>query len=109
MSQVAIDKTIEGTRVARFPFATLRVRLLVLVLLAILPIAGLILYTGWENRRNAASEARIDALRLTELAASNQAALIEGAGQLLPALAQLREVRDSDMRACDALFADMLE
>jgi len=94
---------------SRLPLASLRVRLFLLVLLAVLPAAALILYTGWEQRRHAATEAQADALRLTRLAASEHQRLIEGAHQLLLALAQLPSVRSRDAAGCSALFADLLK
>lgn len=77
----------------RFSFASLRTRLLLLVLLAILPALGLILYTGLEQQRLAAAEVRREALRLTQLAASKHEELIGDARQLLLTLARLPEVR----------------
>src|SRR3990172_5127808 len=94
---------------SRLPLASLRVRLFLLVLLAVLPAAALILYTGWEQRRHAATEAQADALRLTRLAASEHQRLIKGAHQLLLALAQLPSVRSRDAAGCNALFAGLLK
>jgi len=92
-----------------FPFSSLRGRLLLLVLLAILPASGLILYTAWEQRRQATSEAQQKALHLAAIAAADHERLIEGARQLLAGLARLSEVRTRDSRACSALFADLLK
>ena len=88
---------------------SLRFRVVLLVLLAVLPALGLTLYTGLEQRRLAAAGAQNDALRLTRLAAGNQERLIEGARQLLVAFAQLPQVRQADSAACNALFADLLK
>jgi len=49
----------------RFP--SLRVRLILLVLLAVIPALGLILYTGLEQRRLATEEIQETALRLARL------------------------------------------
>ena len=94
--------------VLRSPFASLRARLLWLVLMAILPAMGLVLYTGLEQRREAAAQAKDEALRLVRVASANQAQLIEGARQLLIALAELPEVRGGDPAACHALFNALL-
>jgi len=94
---------------ARLSFSSLRVRLLLLVLLAIIPALGLILYTASEQRRLAATNVQEGALRLARLASSDQGRLIDGARQLLIGLAQLREVRHHNSRACRAFFADLLK
>ena len=67
--------------------SSLRVRLLVLVLLAIVPLLGLILYNAAERRALAADRAHTDALQIARLAASNQAQFIEQARQVLIGLA----------------------
>src|SRR3990172_6950903 len=98
-----------GRRIAmRFLFS-LRVRLLLLVLLAIIPALGSILYLASEQRNRAAADVEAEALRLTRLAASNHDRLIEGARQLLVALAQLPEVRQGEPAACNALFGELLK
>lgn len=89
--------------------STLRARLLLLVLLAVLPALGLMLYTADEERRIAAAWAQEDALRLVRLTSTDQEQLIEGARQLLSVMAQLPEVRSSDVAACSALFTGLLK
>jgi signal transduction histidine kinase len=86
----------------------LRIRLILLVLLAVLPALGLILYTGLEQRRLAAADAQEEALRLARLAVADEDRLIDGGHQLLVALAQLPVVRAGDRAGCQALFADLL-
>ncbi len=93
----------------RFSFSSLRVRLLLLVLLAVVPALGLIIYTGAETRRTASMEAQANALRLAQSVSSTQDDLFEGARQLLIALAQLPEVRKRDSKACNTLFANLLK
>lgn len=88
-------------------FSSLRVRLLIVVLLSALPALGLILYSGMEQRRLTAEEAKINALRLTRLAANNQEALIEGAHQLLLALSQLPQIRQPDLNSCGSFLASL--
>jgi signal transduction histidine kinase len=94
---------------SRFSFSSLRARLWLLVLLAVLPVLGLILYTDLEQRRLAATQVQEDALRLAWLAAADQAQLIQGAHQLLIALAQLPAVRAGDPVACTTLFTNLLK
>ena len=88
----------------RFSFASLRFRLLLLVLLAVIPALGLTLYTNVELRRAAAADIREEALRLARIAASDQEDTLKDTRQLLFALAQLPEVRSTDPTACSALF-----
>src|SRR6185503_11336400 len=89
-------------------FSRLRVRLLLLVLLALLPVLGLVVYTSIEQRANAMAETKASALRLVRLAASGQKQHLEAARQLLITLAQLSEVRQTNGPACEALFATLL-
>src|SRR5262245_49387416 len=90
-------------------FSSLRVRLFLLVVLAVLPALGAIFYSDLEQRRWAAAQAQEDALRLVQLAAADQAQLLQGAHQLLIALAQLPAVREGDTVACTTLFTSLLK
>jgi diguanylate cyclase (GGDEF)-like protein len=87
--------------------SSLRVSLLLLVLLAVLPALALILSTAWEQRRQAASGAQEDALRLARVAASDHQRLVEGARSLLVGLAQLSDVQMHNAKACTGLFAEV--
>ncbi len=87
---------------------SLRIRVLLLVLLAALPGVGLVLYADSKERRYLAAQAEENALRLVRIVAADQERLIEGAHHLLIALAQLPQVRGGDPRECSALFADLL-
>ena len=89
-------------------FFSLRFRLILLVLLAVIPALGLILYTGIEERRIASAQAKEDALRLSRLVSSSQSQLIEGARHFLYTLAQLSQVRNCDPTLCCSLFANLL-
>jgi hypothetical protein len=90
-------------------FSSLRFRLLLLVLLAVVPALGLILYTAAEQREAAVVDAQENALRIARLAASDQERLVEGARQLLTALAQLPSVRNHDEAQCTLFLADLLK
>jgi len=92
---------------SRFSFSSLRARLLLLALLAVLPALGLILYTDLEQRRLAATQAQDDALRLARLAAADQGQLLQSTHQLLTALAQLPAVRNGDPNTCTTLFTNL--
>jgi len=89
----------------RFPFASLRARLLLLILLAVVPVIGLTIYTNIELRRLAAADAKAEALRLVRLAASDQQDTIKDTRQFLFALAQLPDIRSANSVACSAFLA----
>lgn len=88
--------------------SSLRARLLLLVLLAIVPALGLILYTASSQRQSAVSEVQNNLLRLTKFAAANQGQATEGTRQLLIALSRLPEVQGDNLEACNELLADLL-
>lgn len=90
-------------------FASLRVRLLLLFALAVIPALGWIFHVHVEQRRLAATEAQDNVLRLVQLAAAQQAQLIQGTHQLLSVLAQLPAVREGNSAACTTLFTDLLK
>jgi signal transduction histidine kinase len=90
-------------------FASLRSRLLLLIVLAILPALGLIFYVNLEQHRLAAAQAQDNALGLARFAASEQAQVIQGAHQLLAALSYLPVVHNEDATGCSALFSTLLK
>lgn len=92
----------------RFSFANLRVRLFLLVLLAVVPALGLMLYRDIELRGLVVEQVREDSLRLARLAASGQQDSIRDARQLLFAVAQLTEVRQADPATCSAFLSQLL-
>ncbi|MGH7826996.1 MAG: GAF domain-containing protein, partial [Candidatus Binatia bacterium] len=85
----------------------LRFRLIQLVLLAVLPALGLIVYAAHEQRQTATKAAENDALRLARIASVSQERLVDSTRQLLLALARLPEVRRRESRECALLFSDM--
>jgi HAMP domain-containing protein len=89
--------------------SSLRGRLLLLVLVALLPTRGLGIYTTWEMRQAARTEALQDAMRLARITSTAAERLIEGTRQILTVLARLPEVRRRDAAACRKLLADLLK
>ncbi|QSJ15710.1 PAS domain S-box protein [Nostoc sp. UHCC 0702] len=89
--------------------STLRIRLVLLVLLAVVPALGLVLYTASEQRRTATAEAQEQTLQMARLAANNQKQIVEGTRQLLMILAQLPVVRQRNSAECNQLLADILK
>jgi signal transduction histidine kinase len=98
-----------GSLGMRTHLASLRVRLLLLVLLAVLPMLALVLHSYFQQVQAATEEAQANALRLARLAAGDQERLTEGARQLLVALAQLPSVRSQDAAECTSFLADLLK
>lgn len=92
----------------RFSFSSLRLRLLLLVTLAVIPAFGLTFYTDQEERQLAAESARADALRLARLAAAEQAQVLEGARQLLLTVSQFPALQRADLAGCQTTFANIL-
>lgn len=90
-------------------FSSLRVRLLLLVILASVPGLILTVYSAAEQRQNAEQEVMQTALRLVRLATANQDQLVEGARQLLVALAALPAVRNRDSQICNSFLETLLE
>jgi signal transduction histidine kinase len=93
---------------ARLSLASLRARLLLLVLLAAIPVLGLTLYTNLEERRLRKALVQEHAMRVSRLVSADHERLIEDARQLLVSLARLPAVRDRNPAACNALFGDLL-
>jgi signal transduction histidine kinase/HAMP domain-containing protein len=88
---------------------SLRARLIHLVLLAILPAIGLILYSAGEQRIKETQDAKREALRLVRVVSTSQERLIDSTRHLLVALSRLAEVRALEGPACNALFSNLLK
>ena len=86
---------------------SLRVRFLLLVLFALLPALGLLLYVASGQRDQAVEDAQEDARRLAGLAAADQERQLVSTRQLLVALTALPTVREGDPAACSALLATL--
>ncbi|HEY7068443.1 MAG TPA: HD domain-containing phosphohydrolase [Chloroflexota bacterium] len=93
---------------SRFGLSSIRVRVLVLVLLAVLPALALILWTAAEQRRLDADNALLDARRQAVVVAAEQSEQVVGAAQLLNLLARLPAMRTGDVAACNALLGRLL-
>ena len=89
-------------------FAGVRARLIGLLVAILLPWLGLLLYTQADERKAAIVHVNDDALRLIQIATSNQAAQIEAARQVLTAFAQLPLLRGADPATCSGFLAQML-
>ncbi len=105
---LAVGACSGGRGVIRRSVSSLRVRLLLLLFIAIIPALGLTLYTGTELRRRAVSEAQENALRLVRTARSDQERATQRTRQLLTSLAEAPEL-GLDPQACRSLVATELK
>ena len=87
----------------------LRIRLLLLVLIAALPALALLLYTANEQRREATREAEISARHEVRLVTSlAERSVVEATRDVLGVMAQVPAVRRGDVAACRALAARLV-
>ena len=89
-------------------FSSLRSRLIVLVLLAIIPAILLFGYTVAEQRRIAAEDVKTEAQWLTRLMVAEQERVIDNTRQLLLTLSHLSVVRQQSWESCNSLFTELL-
>ncbi|MBM2842858.1 MAG: multi-sensor hybrid histidine kinase [Anaerolineales bacterium] len=90
------------------PLSSLRARLLLLVFLAALPVTLLWGISALQLRQRALLDAEDFVLQVARSAVREHEALVQGARQLLPALAANHEVLALDGPACSREFADLL-
>jgi PAS domain S-box-containing protein len=95
-------------RISFFAFASLRSRLLLLVVLAVVPALALTIYTYVELRQLTIADEQREALRLARIAARDQEDTIRDTRQLLFALAQLPELQDADSATCSEFLTRLL-
>jgi PAS domain S-box-containing protein len=89
-------------------FASLRVRLAILVLFVALPTLGLLVHQDLQRRRLIEQQCLAEAHRLGEQAAREIARAVRDAHTLLDVLAGLPETRRSDATACERILRDLL-
>ena len=98
-----------GVPERRFSFSSLRTRLMLLVLLAVLPAFALVIHNGMDARLHGAQSAKTEAMRVAQLSAIELKQLIDAARQLLISVAQHREVRKNDLGYCSSLFTNLMK
>ncbi len=89
--------------------STLRARLLLLVMFAVIPALLLIVYTNLEQRQEKIIAVQQNAIHVAQQVSQNQNQLFSTAQQLLIALAQLPEIHQHDVAACKKQLADILQ
>jgi PAS domain S-box-containing protein len=90
-------------------FSSLRARLMLLVLLAVIPALVLLIHNAADHRRQEAAYAADNTLKLARLAANDHEELVESGYELLGALGQVPAVRQHDAVACHSVLADFLK
>lgn len=93
----------------RFPFfPSIRATLVFLVLLAMLPALGIMLFSGYTLRENMVDSAEEAALRQIQVMASHHEQVVENARLLLATLAKAREIQMLDRLGAQLLLEEML-
>ncbi len=92
-----------------FFLKSLRVRLLLLVLVAVIPAWGVIAYTASEQRRIAVAGIQRNVLQLAEFSAHEEEQALQGTRQILIALANFVRTADEKPDGCSAFCADLLK
>jgi len=87
--------------------SSLRVRLVLLVVLASLPALLLTIYSNREQRRLAETSVQQEILRLSQLATVNQETFVENTRVFLVALSHMPAVRTADLTECQELFSHL--
>jgi len=93
----------------RLPWSSLRARLVLLVLIAVVPAFGLIVYNGLQKRQDDRAAATDDAVQVTQFVASQQSSIVESARALLSQIAQAPQLRGDDPASCNAYLTSVQE
>jgi signal transduction histidine kinase/ActR/RegA family two-component response regulator len=86
----------------------LRTQLILLILLAIAPVFGMVVYSAHEQQQLQRGEISSNALAFAREVAAKQAQVVERARDLLLTVSRLPAVRERDAARCNALLADLL-
>ena len=92
------------------PFwGSIRAKLVLLVLIAILPVSGLVVYGGLRLQKEQTTDAHEKALEMVRNLAMEHERTVASTRQLVMALSKLPEVQSRNRSACNALFAALLK
>lgn len=89
-------------------FSSLRFKLILLILFATLPVAGLMLYTSGVEKKTASDYVQKQALRFANLSVAKESHLISGTQKLLITLSRAPQVRIGDTATCSSFLKDLL-
>jgi signal transduction histidine kinase/HAMP domain-containing protein len=88
---------------------SLRARLIFLILMAVVPAFGLILYSAAKHREVTANQVKQNALVAARVIASEQDRVLANANQFLITLARVPQIRENDRAACRKVLSGLLE
>jgi signal transduction histidine kinase/ActR/RegA family two-component response regulator len=97
-----------GRATGRLKLNSLRSRLMLLVALALMPLAVMTILSGIREREHAVRQSEENLRRLTGMAAANEAQSIEGARQILVDLASVPDLMGETAK-CTSLLSDVLD
>jgi len=86
---------------------SIRIKLQLLIFVAVLPALGMILFSGLERRENEVAASERDILLLVQSLAAQQEQIAASTRQMLKTLSQLPEVQKKDVEGCNRLFRDI--
>jgi signal transduction histidine kinase len=90
-------------------FSKLRVQILGIVLLAVIPAWGFVVYTGLEHRQLAKKHIEKEAVAVVQDIVNSQGQLIRQTRQLLIFLSKFPEIRQGRYQECSALFSGLIK
>lgn len=88
-------------------FSGLRARLMLLVLLGAIPLLTLLVYSGFEQRKNTEADAQQDATHLVMKMMDEHQRLVKETRQLLVVLSKIQEIQNGDLAGCNELLASL--
>ena len=88
---------------------SIRIKLLILILMAILPLLGVLVYSNYERQRQDLESGRADALILLKGIAHEHENIVAVTRKFLTTLAKLPIVQQKDATACEKLFRELLK
>ena len=89
-------------------FKSIRIWLLFLVLLSMLPPAGIYIYSAWDSLDNKLKESQNDLRRVLQGFAFEHESVVAGTRQFLITLSRLPDVQYLNTRATDKILGDLL-
>src|SRR5262245_43872598 len=89
--------------------SSLRFRLIALILLAVIPAFGVILYSAAKQRDLTTQQVQRNALSAARAIAAEQERFLENAHQLLIMLSRVPQVREHNKNSCGKFLAGLLE
>ena len=86
----------------------IRFQLIIIVIIVALPAAGIIIYSGIQQRNRAINAALMDTQRLADRVASEQRIMVASVQQMVISLAHLTEVKDKDATKVNIFLSNIL-